>query len=797
MSRPHGWAARFVLVFALAIPASVMAQPAHRRRPTNPVPPDLSAITILQTTDLHDHANGSGHVGLDVDPSTGMSTTGAYARISSYVNYVRTTAGHPVVLVDSGDWTMGTLYDLTLGSKPLALYFLAAMHYDCVTLGNHEFDYTPRGLAGMLAAAKSSFGFQTPIVASNMSLGGDADLAPFFGAGKMIQPTYVEQLSNGMKVGFLGLMGEEAAIDAPASAPVSFAPLSSHYADIQAIVDELRNTEGAQVVIALSHSGTDASGTTGEDVDLARHVHGIDVIASGHTHTPLAAAHAVTSGSWTTQIIDAGAFGTNVARLDLRVRPAGVTAVAFDNVPMTDASLGSVHPGLEPDAATEGLVAAADQQLNSNLAPLLAQSFPDFNPANIGKGIYHPVAVAAQDMVPNDKNPVLSPNGLGDLAADSVRNVPNAIIAQTLAAVGGKPANLPGYDFTPYQVGVVATGVIRGILPAAVPLTFADIYNILPLGISPDTSQLLPIGYPLMSLYVELGDLKKICALQLVGQGNLVGSSFYLNISGIRYSLKAAESYTYFKYATAAAVLDITDRKAAGGSAAAAQAVGAVFNMGFDQGAALTAASTAGNPYAAALVKLNDPSPTAAQITTNLHAVGDVGAAAIYGTTAVSALVVSKAVDAIDTVSGFAPTDGTNTGQAADLTGTTRVRAAVDLYALLLINAVKSEFGVAITPYQAATGTTTLTPADFPTLLGNRIDAAPATSGVQELKEWMALLSNVGSGLAGSIGPQYASTPIFTQFGTYGSAVQTRNASYPLAAIGQMVGTVGALQQAP
>ena len=50
-------------------------------------------------------------------------------------------------------------------------------------------------------------------------------------------------------------------------------------------------------------------------------------------------------------------------------------------------------------------------------------------------------AVAAQDMVSNDKNPVLSPNGLGDLAADSVRNVPNAIIAQTLAAVGG---NDPG-----------------------------------------------------------------------------------------------------------------------------------------------------------------------------------------------------------------------------------------------------------------------------------------------------------------------------------------------------------------
>ena len=63
------------------------------------------------------------------------------------------------------------------------------------------------------------------------------------------------------------------------------------------------------------------------------------------------------------------------------------------------------------------------------------------------------------------------------------------------------------------------------------------------------------------------------------------------------------------------------------------------------------------------------------------------------------------------------------------------VSTAVDLYAVLLINAVQAQYGVAITPYQSATGTTVLSPADFPTLLGNRIDAAPATAGVQELKK--------------------------------------------------------------
>jgi 5'-nucleotidase len=158
-------------------------------------------ITILQTTDLHHHANGADHTGLDVDPINGASLTGAYARISAYVSYVRANTSHPVVLVDSGDWTMGTLYDLTLASRPLGLLFLDLMKYDCVTLGNHEFDYSPKGLAQMFSSAQSAFGFRTPIVASNMNIGGSTDLAPFVGSGKPVQTTRIQDLSNGLRVG--------------------------------------------------------------------------------------------------------------------------------------------------------------------------------------------------------------------------------------------------------------------------------------------------------------------------------------------------------------------------------------------------------------------------------------------------------------------------------------------------------------------------------------------------------------------------------------------------------------------
>lgn len=757
---------------------------------------DERRITILQTTDLHHHANGAGHVGLDVDPVTGTSVTGAYSRIAAYVEDVRERAHHPVVLVDSGDWTMGTLYDLTLASRPLALDFIQFMHYDCVTLGNHEFDYTPRGLAQFLAAARTSFGFHTPIVASNMDLGGDADLAPFVGADKAIQTTRVKELPNGMKVGFIGLMGKAAASAAPASAPVSFTDPSTEYVALQAMVDGLRNgEEGVQVVIALSHSGTDATGTAGEDVELARHVKGIDVIASGHTHTPLATAHAVSNGTWTTQIIDAGAFGTNVARIDLTWHAStnSTTLDASSNQAMTDANLAALHEGLAPDQTMTAVVKATDLQLNAALGAFFGKTFPDYDAASLARGIYHPVGAAVQDMVSNATNPVLSPNGLGDLAADSVRSVPNAIVAQTLAAVGGNPANLPGYDFTPFQASVVATGVLRGTLQAGVPLSFADVYSLLPLGFSPDSSQALPVGYPLISAYLEPADLKKLCALQLVAQSNLAPSDYYLNLSGIRYGLKATESSLYFKYATAAGVLQVTSQKAAAGSAEAAQALGALSSLATDSGAALLAAYGSGNPYAAAMVLLNDSSPSAV----DLGVLGQVAAAAAAGSTTLSALVVSKAVAAIDTISGFAPDDGANTGPATALGGTGRVRVAADLYGVLLLGAVEAQFGTAITAYRSATGTATLSGADIPGLLANRIDAAPASSGVQELKEWMALLSYLEAGLGGTIGAEYASSANFAQFGSSGAAVQTRNDSYPIASIGRLVFTIGGLQSAP
>ena len=104
-----------MLAMVPVVLATFFSVPAHgEQEATAAVRPHGDvALTILQTTDIHHHANGTGHLGLDVDPDNGTAAVGAYARIAAYVGLVRATAGHPVVLVDSGDWTMGTPYDLT------------------------------------------------------------------------------------------------------------------------------------------------------------------------------------------------------------------------------------------------------------------------------------------------------------------------------------------------------------------------------------------------------------------------------------------------------------------------------------------------------------------------------------------------------------------------------------------------------------------------------------------------------------------------------------------------------------
>jgi hypothetical protein len=720
-----------------------------------------------------------------------------------------------VVLVDSGDWTMGTVYDLTLATRPLATYFLDSLQYDCATLGNHEFDYTPEGLATSLGASRKAFGFHTPLVASNLRLNGNQALAPFIGSA--ILPSYTRTLPTGLKVGFLGLMGREAAAAAPNASPVDFEDYARDYAKLQALVTELRDVQGCHVVVALSHAGTDPSkgGYEGEDVDLARNVTGIDVIASGHSHNPFGLqdgkfAHPVTARGWTTQIICAGAFTANVARIDLRYDFASKTTrlVSASNLSMTEPGL-AAEPGYQGlDSDTTKALSLADLVLNAGLGTVFSGLFPDYLATDLTRGLYHPVGFAAQDMVSNDLNPVLSPNGLGNLCADAMRFTPNALVSRDLLAAGwnGDPASSTldaartalaarGYDAAFFTVGVMPTGSIRDSFPGGSPISFAMAYDTLSLGISPDRDQALPVGFPLMSAYLTYEDLRRVCALQLLSQAGLTPSDYYLNLSGLCYATDPAGLQAFLRSAGAAALLRAVKARADAGNAAAAKALQDLAAAATDGGAALLA-DLPTNVNVAALATLGDPvPPTPASVASNLAelariaALGASDAAADPPTVTLNAYLFNRALEAVGPLAAFSPADPACVGTPQALASGPRIRLAVDLYSVLMLGAVQSRFGLGITPYASAAGTAVIDRSDLAGALKNRISLADPGAPVLELKTWMALVQYLTTPPAqgghfdrGVITGEYKSTPTFTDFTVpaagYGAAVKVRSASY-------------------
>jgi 5'-nucleotidase len=460
-------------------------------------------ITILQTSDLHHHASGYGPFA-DYTPlaSDGDMVRGGYARLAAIISGIRQEQDRrcmPTLLFDSGDFFMGTVYDLAVDDPP-ALRFFQMMHYDAVTLGNHEFEWSPAGLALLLSNGVSK-GFGVPVVATNMVAPADSPVKGLMDAG-VIVGTKVLTHPCGVKIGIIGVMGKDADSKAPAAKPVTF---NHDYAFIQQQVDYLKNKEKVKVVIALSHGGVNNDGT-GDDVDLANNVRGIDIIASGHYHT--ATVSPIVAGPGKTIIFSPGEYGEYLSRLDLtyNVFTRKLVDHRFELIPVDDAVAG--------DAKMDAAVKAYDAGIS---AKLQAGGLPAINDT------------ITLTTFPLETTP-LSVSGLGALTADSLRATANAL------------APFNGGD--PFDMSIVASGVIRdGLYPGRTgSLTFADVYNVLPLGISP-YDQSVP-GYPLMSVYASGEDIYTLCEMSL-SLAPLMGSDYYLNFSGIRidYELSGAPAF--------------------------------------------------------------------------------------------------------------------------------------------------------------------------------------------------------------------------------------------------------------
>lgn len=481
---------------------------------------DTVHFTLLQTTDVHHHAVGTG-------PSASYgeendTTLGGYSRLARKILTIRAmneALDRPTLLVDSGDYFMGTVYDMSLASSPAALMFFESMDYDAITIGNHELDYGPIPLAGFFSLAIGEYPvskFNVPVIASNMVTHGNVEINALKTAG-VIKDSLIRTLDNGLKVGIIGLLGESAASDAPVKEPLTFTNDLDNNAvvtEIQAKVNALR-ASGAHVVIALSHSGIkDPDGTpSGDDVTLAQKVTGIDIIASGHDHEMTGEVVTVNG----TKIICAGRYGENLAQLEVDVTIGGaVNATLINNTIDSDlVQFGFVQVFL---------VGALDAGINE---AIVAKGLPEVNDIVAGTNSNN-MAIPAGP----------AETGIGNLAADSIRYL--------LGGAQGNPS-----------IAIVSNGVIRNGYALGQQISFADIYNTLPLGMTPDpVNQTIP-GYPLVMIYLDKVSIRNLCQLAaytlaahnptFMGYLHSIShpmygillnlkSDYYLNFSGVRYT---------------------------------------------------------------------------------------------------------------------------------------------------------------------------------------------------------------------------------------------------------------------
>src|SRR5437868_5815382 len=237
--------------------------------------PQRAHVVILSTTDMH------GRV-FPIDYYTNKYDNVGIAKVATLVKEARKRDAD-LMLVDSGDTIQGTpleyLHNKRNNTPPDPMMLaMNALHYDSMTVGNHEYNF------GLQVLEKARREAKFPWLSANT-----------YDAGKSThyQPYIVKEV-QGVRIGVLGLTtpGIPNWENKPNYEGLEFHETVSEAKKWVAI---LRDKEKADVVVIAMHMGIEEDLRTGVPnpsqvpnenaaIAIARQVPGVDVILMGHTH---------------------------------------------------------------------------------------------------------------------------------------------------------------------------------------------------------------------------------------------------------------------------------------------------------------------------------------------------------------------------------------------------------------------------------------------------------------------------------------------------------------------------------
>ena len=218
-------------------------------------------LTILHTNDVHSRMEP---FPMDGGKNQGL---GGIASRAALIKKIRSEE-EQVLLLDAGDIFQGTPFFNIYKGEP-EMKAMAAMGYDAATMGNHDFDAGLENFATQLQYGKF------PLLMSNY----DFTNTPM---EFKYQPYKIFRKGK-LKIGVTAV-----GIELSGLVPDSLFGNTKYLDPIQKaneMAAKLKNDDGCDMVICLSHLGYQYKDNKVSDEVLAKETENIDLIIGGHTHT--------------------------------------------------------------------------------------------------------------------------------------------------------------------------------------------------------------------------------------------------------------------------------------------------------------------------------------------------------------------------------------------------------------------------------------------------------------------------------------------------------------------------------
>jgi 2',3'-cyclic-nucleotide 2'-phosphodiesterase (5'-nucleotidase family) len=283
-------------------------------------------ISILQTTDVHCQIHPHDELFWE-DNKAVFRKTGGYAYMATMLNDLKKKNPNTYI-IDTGDMFQGSELSVkTTGEAFVPI--LDALKYDLYLPGNWEVIYGKKQMQSLLGKLNA------PKICTNMY----HDLGDGKKGELIFQPYQIWNVA-GAKIGFLGYTDP--------LVPIRQSPVYSKgiiytkpEENLAHYIDVLKNQENCSYIIMIAHLGLS------QQIALANmpECEGVNYILGGDTHErvrkPIVCKYA--------KVVEPGAFGSFIGKLDLTVQNGKVTA---DNYELLEVA----SPKIKPDPTIQKLL---------------------------------------------------------------------------------------------------------------------------------------------------------------------------------------------------------------------------------------------------------------------------------------------------------------------------------------------------------------------------------------------------------------------------------------------------------